>query len=143
MVLCISFRGYSRLSLFEAMESSTNTATSRYYLQYMNRRCKCGFNSDIKVSTTTKNPLRLFYVCRNRSCDFFDWCNPISTEVDPAQHIEDEVNSEEMRLGRIEREISDIHQTIKALEQSNSKLWGLVIPMGLLVFVCVLAVLPK
>lgn len=37
---------------------------SRSYLQYVNRNCKCGTVTDIKVSNTSwQNPHRLFYTC--------------------------------------------------------------------------------
>ena len=38
-------------------------------------------NTDIKVSNTKDNPNRLFYTCREKKCDFFQWHNPINANI--------------------------------------------------------------
>lgn len=102
------------------MSSSTSTGNRPKYLQYCNNYCYCGMVAEIKVSNTTNNPKRLFYTCRNRACTFFLWCHPINYEgVDP-ENIDEEVDTEEMNIHALGRQMTHINNRVTVLEQYST-----------------------
>lgn len=109
--------------------SSTISGTTAAGLQYYNMYCHCGRVAAIKVSTTKNNPLKLFYTCEIRSCRFFQWAYPISTQPITYQITDDEVNSECINRSEIHSEIKTFHKKLNAVD---NKIMLLLYTVGLL-----------
>lgn len=121
------------------MASSAFTGPSA--LDYINKRCYCGLVSAIKVSSTFNNPRKLFYTCKLRRCEFFEWCHPVQMK-EPSQIFEEEVNSADLTLVRMERELSEIRKTLNALEEKNFMPWMYAVPMAFIMYFCFFILLP-
>ncbi|CAJ2674932.1 unnamed protein product [Trifolium pratense] len=48
------------------------------FLQYEKKQCDCGRVADVKIANTGMNPNKLFYTCKDRTCDFWDWAHPLN-----------------------------------------------------------------
>lgn len=115
------------------MDLSSFTTNTRTYLQYVNRVCKCGTTADIKVSNTRQNPRRLFYTCRTRACDFFFWCNPVSTPTGGSQTVDEEVNTEQINSFAIYTQLNQMNMKFKSFEEKLSILWPLTLRISFVV----------
>lgn len=116
------------------MDSASFTGNSTTYVQYVNRNCKCGTVADIKISNTRQNPRRLFYTCRTRNCDFFQWCNPLSTPQGTSQTIDEEVNNEHINAFAIYTELNQLNMKFKTFEEKLAILWPLTMAISFVVF---------
>lgn len=61
-----------------------NSSTSSYNgyarscnFQYLKLKCNCNRFAEVKIANTTRNPLKLFYSCKEGRCGFLDWAHPI------------------------------------------------------------------
>jgi hypothetical protein len=90
--------------------------------RYLRMRCRCGAPADVKISTTGRNPNKLFYGCSSK-CGFVDWAHPLNCpcpgrngtnttnvaeveEVEDTASVSDAMKTIESRLLLVEREVS-------------------------------------
>ena len=55
-------------------------------LKFRTQKCHCGVRADVMISDSRDNPSRLFFRCRNKTCNYFEWWslhadNPYFEEV--------------------------------------------------------------
>ena len=53
--------------------SSTGRAKKPAEVTYYPKYCNCGVQACAMVSTTSANPNKLFWICRYRKCNFWQW----------------------------------------------------------------------
>lgn len=115
----------------DEMSSSSFTGNQPGDLQYCNKYCKCGKVADIKVSTTLRNPSKLFYTCRTQTCGFFQWCLPVASEGVHSPAFPDEVTNEESQCFRTNARLTAMEKNVKLL---NLLVLGVVVFISLCFF---------
>jgi hypothetical protein len=76
-------------------------------LQYLKKKCKCQKFADVRISTTDRNPHKLFFACRENVCGFVDWAHPINCPCLDIESAHNEADADE---------VSNIPTIVKALE---------------------------
>lgn len=64
----------------QQMNSSTwsyNGYARSCNFQYLKLKCNCNRFAEVKIANTARNPLKLFYSCKDGKCGFLDWAHPI------------------------------------------------------------------
>jgi hypothetical protein len=51
-------------------------------------KCNCNRFAEVKIANTTRNPLKLFYSCKDGKCGFMDWAHPIGCDCNHSYSAE-------------------------------------------------------
>ena len=107
------------------MASQSSNSGSRW-INFHNKKCKCGKNALLRISESKNNPNRLYYCCVNgeNSCGFFEWWMP-EDSVQPLDMITEDgpFNSEPLLY---HTQYPKLVQRIAALE-ANMSVWKTII----------------
>ncbi|CAL5390105.1 unnamed protein product [Camellia sinensis] len=58
-------------------------------MKYRSKICYCGSKATIKVTESEKNRGKLYYLCPNGKCGFWEWCKPVNSSVGGEMMMED------------------------------------------------------
>ena len=91
--------------------SSTNTVSST--LKYRPRTCLCGKKADIRVTQSEMNKGKLYYACKQGTCNFWDWCTP----VNPGEQAV--MNRAPIQVLNEDKAVKEMHLRVKTLEENQ------------------------
>ena len=59
-------------------------------MKYRSKICYCGSKATIKVTESEKkNRGKLYYLCPNGKCGFWEWCKPVNSSIGGELMMED------------------------------------------------------
>jgi hypothetical protein len=124
-------------------------------LQFLKKKCKCNNFADVRISTSDRNPLKLYFVCKNDICGFVDWLHPINCpchdkhsaqnvdEGDEVSSISNVVKALEGRILTVERDLKQTTGVVNEIKNIATSSKFMCTSMLLIVFLTFLVVLIK
>ncbi|KAJ4724464.1 Armadillo-type fold containing protein, partial [Melia azedarach] len=99
-------------------------------IKMKNRECFCGDKAGIRVSESSRNPNKIYFICQSRKCKYFEWWTPTEDEY-IMKYVEnkndvvlsnDMLNDLKMVVNFMQNHMQDeckIHASIKRLVNMN------------------------
>ena len=113
-------------------------------MKFRNRRCLCGRKAEVMISESDLNPCRLFFRCKWKTCNFFEW-RRLEDDNEFSEDDSDGVTSR-LNISEIEQSSTNFVYEYQYLERNNLdelkvSVVGLKSVVKMLLFLVVLLVL--